>query len=665
MKPKAGYVGVGLALIAMIASAQARVTRIEIARTEPFAAGQQFGATGAYERVIGRYRGELDPANPLNAVIVDLDKAPRNARGLVEYAADFYIIRPVDLAKGNGALFHEFSNRGGKGILARFNDAAGSNDPATAQHAGNGFLMRQGFALAWNGWMPNLPNTNNLLRIEVPVATTPSGPIEQTIWDEFLFNEAGTAQTRLSFRATSTDKSKATLTVRNRNSEAPTVIPAESWEFVNEQTVRLLPAGTPFRIGAIYQFVYRAANPPVSGIGFAATRDFVSFLRYAAADDAGTPNPLAAAGRPAISRVLAQGNSQSGRHIRDYIYSGFNEDEANRTVFDGAIPTVAAGRLFLNYRFAQPGRINPAGHGFMYFPGGEFPFAYENQPDPFTGKSDGILARCTASRTCPKVMHVNSSTEFWQAGQSLVTTDPLGQRDTTPPDNVRIYSMASSAHQGINPAMPKGVCAMPYNMTDYRPLLRAALVSLDRWVKDGTAPPPSRYPRIADGTLVDTVKFNAAIPGFVAAKGPNPKERFDYGSEIGKGILGNRIPVALKDSYRVLVPSIDADGNERGGLRLPEVSVPTGTGTGWSVRSEAGGGTGELCYLDGAFLPFAKTKAEREAKHDPRPSLEERYHDRADYAERVRAAAEALQREGYLLPEDAKRIVDKAGTLTW
>jgi hypothetical protein len=329
------------------------------------------------------------------------------------------------------------------------------------------------------------------------------------------------------------------------------------------------------------------------------------------------------------------------------------------------IPTVAAGRLYLNYRFSQPGRINPAGHGFMSFPGGDFPFAYENQTDPFTGKSDGILARCTASNTCPKVVHVNSSTEFWQAGQSLVTTDPLGQRDTTPPDNVRVYAMTSTAHQGVNPAMPKGVCAMPYNMTDYRPLLRAALVSLDRWVKDGTTPPPSRYPRIADGTLVDSVKFNAAIPGFVAARGPNPKVRFDYGPDIGKGILRDGIPVAFKDGYRVLVPSIDADGNEVAGLRLPEVSVPTGTGTGWSVRSEAGGGMGELCYLDGAFIPFAKTKAEREATKDPRPSLEERYHDRAAYAERVRAAAEALGRDGYLLQEDVKRITDKAATLTW
>jgi hypothetical protein len=192
----------------------------------------------------------------------------------------------------------------------------------------------------------------------------------------------------------------------------------------------------------------------------------------------------------------------------------------------------------------------------MFFPGSEFPFAYENQTDPFTGKSDGILARCTASNTCPKIIHLNSGTEYWQAGQSLVATDPLGQRDTTPPSNVRIWSMASVAHQGVNPAMPKGVCAMPYNLTDYRPLMRAALVALDRWVKDGAPAPASRYPRIADGTLVPSVKLNPAIPGLAMAKGPNEKPRLDFGPDVDKGIISKALPVALKDRYSVLVPSV-------------------------------------------------------------------------------------------------------------
>jgi hypothetical protein len=651
-------------LVAATATAQARVTRIEIAKREPFAAGQSFGTVGAYEKIVGRFHGALDPKNPVNAVIVDLDKAPRNVDGLVEYAADFFILKPLDPGKGNGALFYELSNRGNKGMLARFNDAPGSNDPSTAQQAGNGFLMEQGFTLVWNGWMTGISAANNALTIELPVASNPR-PIVETVWDEFLFNEPDAKEARLSFKATTTERAQATLYVRGRNSEEPSVIPTDGWEFVDARTVRLLPAGTPFKIGAIYQFVYKAANPPIAGIGFAATRDLVSFLRYTAADDAGTPNPLAASGRPALSRALSQGNSQSGRYLRDFIYGGFNEDEARRIVFDGSIPTVAAGRVFLNYRFAQPGRINPAGHGFMFFPGSEFPFAYESQTDPFTGSTDSIFARCRSSRTCPKVIHLNSATEYWQAGESLITTDSFGQSDSMPPYDVRIWSMASVAHQGVTPAMPKGVCAMPYNLTDYRPLLRAALLAIDRWVKDDVKPPASRYPRIADGTLVEAVRLDPAIPGLAMAKGPNVKQRIDFGPDFYKGIIGKVLPVALPERYRVLVPAVDADGNEIGGIRLPDIAVPLGTATGWSVRSETGGGTGELCYLDGAFLPFAKTKAEREATKDPRPSLEERYHGPADYAEKVRAAAIELERAGYLLPEDAKRIVARAAKVAW
>jgi len=258
-----------LALIAATANAQARVTRFEITKQEPFAAGQTFGNVGAYEKVVGRFRGELDPKSPLNAVIVDLDKAPRNARGMVEYSADFYILKPVDVTKGNGALFYELANRGNKGILPRFNYAAGSNDPTTAQHAGDGFLMWQGYTLLWNGWMNGLPAANNTLRIELPVATNPSGPIVETVWDELLFNETEAKQARLTYKATSTDQAQAELLVREHNSEEPTVIPAEKWEFVDAQTVRLLPAGTPFKIGEIYQFIYKAANPPVTGIEIA------------------------------------------------------------------------------------------------------------------------------------------------------------------------------------------------------------------------------------------------------------------------------------------------------------------------------------------------------------------------------------------------------------
>ncbi len=655
---------VGLVLIAMTAAADARVTRIEIIKREPFAAGQSFGATGAYEKVVGRYHGALDPAHPLNAGIVDLDKAPRNAQGQVEYSADFTILKPVDLAKGNGAIFYEANNRGNKASLGRFNNGARSNDPSTAEHAGNGFLMRQGFTMAWNGWMPGLPAGNDLMRIEIPNATA-AEKIEQMVWDELLFNNDKTLQARLTYRAVSTDKTNAKLIVRERNGDTPTTVPDDQWEFVDARTIRLLPEGTPFRIGMIYQLVYKAANPPVNGIGFAATRDFISFLRYAAADDAGTANPVAVAGRPALTRTIGHGNSQTGRYLRDFLYSGFNEDEFNRIVFDGALPNVAAGRIFLNYRFSQPNRIVPAAHGFMLFPGATFPFAYETQTDPLTGKNDGTFARCAARGNCPKIIHTVSSTEYWQGAHSLITTDPLGKSDSTPPDNVRIYHFAGTQHGGVegSPGM-QGVCAMPSNRTDYRPFLRAALANLDRWVKDGVPPPASRHPRIADGTLVETITL-PAVPGLAPTPGPSQRPRIDFGPDFDKGILSKALPVTLKDSYRVLVPKVDADGNEVAGLRLPDITVPTGTAAGWNVRAAEAGAAGELCYLQGSFVPFAKTKAEREAREDPRPSLEERYQDRAAYAERVKQAAAALQRDGYLLEEDVTRIVGRAASATW
>lgn len=655
-----------LGVVALLAAtAEASVTRIEITRREPFVGGQPFGSVGAYEKVVGRFHGELDPAHPLNSGIVDLDKAPRNARGHVEYSADFYILRPVDLARGNGALFYDVNNRGRKRALVQFNSALPNDDPTTPEHAGNGFLMRQGFTVVWSGWIPGLPPTNHALRIDVPIAASGSGPIEQAVWDEFLFNVKTATQARLSFKATSTDRTRATLLVRDRNAAPPTVVPPDQWEFIDEQAIRLRPAGTPFRVGAIYQLVYHAANPPVAGIGFAATRDWISFLRHRTADEAGTPNPLAIGGRPALRRALAHGTSQSGRYLRDFVRRGFNEDDTNRIVFDGINPHIASARLFLNQRFAQPNRAFSMGHGFLFYPDVTFPFSYDTQADPLSGKTDGILSRCAGRGTCPKVIHTVSSTEYWQAGQSLVATDPLGRRDTAPPKDVRLYLVAGTQHVE-RAIMPPGVCALPHNPVDLRPVLRALALALDGWVKDGTPPPASRYPRIADGSLVPMSALGfPKVPGLALPEGPAPKLRFDYGPDYDRGILGRVLPEILMPGYTVLVPRVDADGNEIGGVRLPDIAVPTGTATGWALRAADAGGAGELCYLDGSFLPFARTKAERDTKTDPRRSLEERYRDPAEYVARVRRAAATLQQEGYLLGEDVQRIVDAATAVRW
>ena len=660
--------GIGLQVVRFILlllfpfhAANAEVTRIEIASQTPFLGGQAFGATGPYVRVTGHFHGELDPGHPANRIIVDIRNAPRNARGNVAYSADFDILRPADPAKGNGTLLYDVSNRGSKRIMAMLNDAPQSNALDAPEHAGDGFLMRHGFTIAWSGWVPgnalSFPPAPNRLRLEAPNAQG----FEQPVWDEFLFNDARQREARLSFPAASTDKTKALLTVRDRNDDSPSTIHREAWEFVDAQTVRLLPAGTPFRAGALYQFSYSATNPPVAGIGYAAARDWVAFLRYVLRDGAGTANPLAADGRHKIAYALAHGSSQSGRFLRDMLYRGFNESEDARVIFDGINPHRAAARLYLNHRFAQPNRAAGLAFGFLGYPGASFPFAYEKMRDPFRRGEDGLLERCRARNNCPKIVHTVTSSEYWQGGHSLNTADPMGEKDIALPDNVRIYHFAGTQHR-TTATMPEGVCAVPPNTAvDPRPVMRALVLALDRWVKGGAPPPASVYPRIADGTLLPAVTLKwPPLPGFIAPRSPNPVTQFDYGTKIAEGVILNAPPAPVAFRYKVLVPAIDADGNEVAGLRLPEQQVPVATTTGWALRSVAGGGAGELCSVEGSALPFARTAAEREAAKDPRPSLVERYQDKSAFVARVRAAAQDLRLRGFLLEEDVEKTVQRA-----
>jgi hypothetical protein len=667
--------GVLLSLL-FTSAAFAEVTRIEITSQGPFAGGKAFGAAGPYLRVSGRFHGELDPTHPSNRNIVDIRLAPRNARGKVEYAADFEILRPADPAKGNGTLLYDVNNRGNKRVLHLLNDTPANNALAAPETAGDGFLMRHGFTVAWSGWIPGLPplpaHLPQLLRLEVPGVAA----IEQPVWDEFLFNDpapreilfnaAAARMAYLSFPAASLNKARARLTARARNDDTPALVAATDWEFADSGAIRLLPAGTPFRPGVLYQFSYRAKNPPVAGIGYAATRDWVGFLRYQQRDAAGTANPLGPEGRHQIGAALAHGTSQSGRFLRDFVHQGFNETEDLRIVFEGINPHVASARLFLNYRFAQPNRAYGLGYGFLGYPDASFPFAYEKQRDPKSRREDGLLERCRARDTCPKVLHTVTSTEYWQGGHSLVTTDAAGEKDIALPENVRIYHFAGTQHR-IIPTMPKGVCSAPPNgMVDPRPAMRALILALERWVKDGAPPPASVYPKLAEGTLVSAGALKwPAIPGsgfpaFTPPRAPNPMAQFEYGARMAEGIIDSVPPMPHAFRYRVLVPAIDADGNEIAGLRLPEQAVPTATTTGWALRGAESGAAGELCYLDGMALPFAKTAAERAATKDPRPSLAERYQDRNGFLSRIRTAAQELQRRGYLLEEDIEKTVERA-----
>lgn len=654
-----GRLAVALVLLGLAAPpAAARIVRIQIDRIEPFAGGQEFGATGSYVRLAGVARGELDPRSPLNAVIVNLDRAGRNARGLVEYEVEFYIMRPTDVARGNGRILYEVTNRGRKFLLHWLHEAPATspgavNDPATARDAGNGFAFRQGYTIVWSGWDPGAPRANGGLVVRVPVATDNGVPIVRTIREEFVFGTR-VPVTRLTaplgYEAATPEPGWGRLTVRAREADAPREIPTSGWAYADARSIKLVPDGTPFAPGVIYDFSYPAKNPGVLGIGYAATRDLVSFLRYEGADSAGNTNPIALGGTGGgVTGALALGISQSGRYLRDHIELGFNQDEAGRKVFDGVLAHIAGvGKLFDNYEFGQPDRTNtqPEDH---HFPENAFPFAHAALRDPVTGRTGGLLR---GDGFDPLVMEVNTSTEYWQKGASLLHTDPRGTTDIEIPKTVRLYMIAGTQHGGrAGLAATPGNCAQPRNPHNPMPVLRALLVALDQWVTRAIEPPPSRVPTLAAGTLAPPARIEfPSIPGVSAPRAGNHLVLF------GDWVNPRHVDGS---AYTPLVSRVAGDGNEVAGVRLPAIAVPLGTYTGWNLY-RAPYPEGELCDRDGTYVPFARTRAEREAKADPRPSLEERYSTHARYVERVSEAVRDLVRARLLLPEDAARYVDAA-----
>ncbi|HEX2278922.1 MAG TPA: alpha/beta hydrolase domain-containing protein, partial [Candidatus Tectomicrobia bacterium] len=427
---------------------------LQIDRVEPFADGMTFGTAGSYIRMAGTAQGELDPQHPLNAVIVNLDKAPRNARGLVEYEVDFYIMRPAEVARGNRKILYEVTNRGRKMLLPVLHEAPETspgaiNDPATAADAGNGFAFQAGYTLVWSGWDPDAPRAHHGLSMRAPVATAAGKPIVRTIRDEFVFGTR-IPTTRLtaplSYEAATLAQDQARLTVRAREEDEPREIPPQRWAYADARSIKLLPEGTAFQPGLIYDFWYPAKDPKVVGIGFAATRDLVSFLRYEAQDRAGNANPVALSdGRPGIRAVLAFGVSQAGRYLRNHVELGCNQDEGGRRVFDGILTHVAGiGKVFANSEFAQPNRTRTQ-HEDHGFPENHFPFAHATLTDPVTGQTGALLR---GNGCDPLMMECNTSTEYWQKGASLLHTDPLGQRDIDIPPTVRLYLMAGTQHGG-------------------------------------------------------------------------------------------------------------------------------------------------------------------------------------------------------------------------
>ena len=642
--------------------------RLHIESREPFAQEAEFGDTGPYEILKGRVYHAVDPQAPENRVIVDLDKAPRNSEGLVEFSGDVCILKPVDMSRSNGRLLHDVVNRGAMRILQFLNDATPSNDPSTPAHAGNGFLMRRGYTVVWSGWQGDLMPGNGQMTLEAAVATEGDREITGPVRAEFIaetpgvycFPLSGNEATE-SYEAASLDTGQATFTYRKLEKDPRTPIPHDQWQFAFHDKAApsafhcYLPKG--FRPGWVYELVYQAKNPKVLGLGFAAIRELIAFLRYRETDDAGATNPLGEQGSR-IERAYGWGRSQSGRLLRGFVYQGFNATSQGRRVFDAIHPHVAGvGHLIMNQRFAQPGRFSRQQEDHLY-PSDIFPFSYAPSTDPFTRRRDAILKR---PETDPLVMHTQTSSEYWQRHGSLVHTDPLGN-DLDQPEGVRIHLFASAQHLAAPGGEPQsGLEQYPSNPLACTPFIRALMDALDRWASGGPPPPSSRIPTRRDGTLVQASQHREAfprVPGVQLPNEPNRLQRADYGPQMDEGVITQEPPDPLADQeYTVLVPQVNSDGNEIAGIRAPEVEAPLATYTGWNLR---GGelGAGAMATVSGSFLPFAASEAERKENGDPRPSIE-RYGSREAYLQAVTRAVRKLQEEGFVLEEDVQRWIEE------
>jgi hypothetical protein len=642
------------------APAWADVVRIDVKARTDVLAGRAFGSVGPYETLAGTIHFAVDPANPANRIITDIDKATKNAAGLVEFASDFYLIKPKDPARGNGTLLYEVSNRGGKGMIGFFNFATGSLAPATAAEFGDGFLLEQGFTLLWVGWQFDPPQRDGLVRVFAPIAREANGAsIQGLVRSDFVVTETAKQasladRNHVAYAVAAPNDPAAVLTVRDSVEGARRVIPRGDWQFSEDGLSVRMAAG--FQPKRIYEVVYTAKDPAVVGVGPAAIRDTVSRLKYGSAAELGLP-----AG--AVKRAIAFGISQSGRFLRTYLYYGFNGDEAGRKVFDGVMPHVAgAGRGSFNHRFAQPSRD---GHPYInfFYPTDIFPFTDEPQRDAESGVTDGLLTHATRPEHRPKIFHTNTSYEYWGRAASLIHTSVDGTKDVAPPPDSRIYLLSAGQHGVASFPPTRTIGQQANNPLDYRWGMRALLMAMHRWVADGTAPPESRYPRIADGTLVPPSRLAfPTIPTVHVPKVPHKAYHADYGPEFATRGIVTQEPPRIGTAFPILVPQVDADGNERAGVRMPELAVPVATYTGWNLFNERSGPTEVVSSMQGSFIPLPVTKAERDRSGDPRRSVEERYTGRAVFLEAIQKAAADLARQGYLLQADVARIVDQAGT---
>jgi hypothetical protein len=621
--------------------APAAVRTIEIAERTPVAAG--------YERIAGRVHFGLDSKLPANRLVRDLEFAPLNTAGEVECAADFYILQPRDALKANGTILFEVSNRGGKGMLSRFDFARGGND------FGDQWVFAQGYTLVWLGWEWDIPVSNrNALHFTAPHFRPDALPAAGLVRSEFTPAKSATVMTLGDRTQDAIPVSKAlALYVRQGTDAPPKQLPSTSWTLGADGHSVEMRSG--FEAGMLYEFVYEGKDPVIAGAGLAVIRDWISFLKFGGAVAGWNGR------QDTLKRAIGFGISQSGRLLREFLYDGFNADESGREVFDGVWADVAgAGRGSFNFRYAQPSR-----DGWPYlnafYPTDLFPFTDSDETDPVTHRTGSLLERARAAQAAPKIFFTNDSSEYWGRAAALIHITPDGKRDAAISPDTRIYFNAAVQHMPRSLPLIKQGTQYLMNPVDHRPIQRALLAGLEAWIKDGVAPPPSVYPKISAGQLTPLagLKF-PAIEGVSTPRHPRSARRLDFGPEFETRGIILREPPEVAGAFPVLVPQTDADGIDLGGIRLPEAAVPLATLTGWNLRAPELGASTELVEFYGAAFPFAKTKAARLAAHDPRLSIAERYAGREDYARRVAAAADELIGKRFVLPQDRDFVIQRA-----
>lgn len=641
------------------------VVGFDITRREVYAGGQEFGATGPYELIQGIVEYAVDPDHERNLDIADLGLAPRNDDGLVHFQGDASFLRPLDPKRGARKLFVELPNRGRRLTPRNVHRATGDPNEHGGIPAGDGLLFNRGFIVAAIGWQWDVYRSEAVHGVDAPLATGVSG----TTMIRFQTNSTGTTKilTDRAHRplpAADLDQPDAKLLVREWELGPATSIPRDQWRFAREDGDKVVPDpnnvyyASGFEAGKIYEVVYMTDQAPVGGVGLLAVRDFTSFLRYAGAD----LNPCAGE----IDWAYGFGISQTGRILRRFVHLGMNVDESGRQVFDGLMPHVAGARQGdYNCRFGQPGNAVQATPNF----GSYFPYTDEPTTDPMTGRVDGLLSRLREIGGTPKIFWTNTSAEYWRGDGYLLHIDPDGTRDLPPSPETRIYSFAGTQHgagtlplTNIDPNNgTKG--RYPFNVVDHTPLIRAAIVNLDRWVSEEIEPPASYHPRIADGTAMSYGDAIARFPEMAGFERPATNQfrmmpRVDLGSEADKGI--NAIPARLGEPFQPLVWAVDQDGNEVAPVRLPDLAVPVGTHTGWNPRHPEGGAPGHLMPMRGFTIFLPATADDRTASGDGRRSIAERYDSRDEYLAQVRRVVDELVAGRHVLAEDAESVIAAA-----